>query len=99
VRVIRATLSDVAAGRATLHENSTLYFDAVEISVVYYRSVPVHHLILLIASLNRAGYTPADYPTAHEWNARLLIEQSFAIKCPDIAYHLAGTKKVLCNLK
>lgn len=29
-----------------------------------------------------------------EWNARLLIERSFSIKCPSISYHLAGTKKI-----
>lgn len=29
-----------------------------------------------------------------EWNARLLIERSSSVKCPSIAYHLAGTKKV-----
>ncbi|GKV20594.1 hypothetical protein SLEP1_g30693 [Rubroshorea leprosula] len=29
-----------------------------------------------------------------EWNARLLMEQSSAIKCPSISYHLAGTKKI-----
>ena len=48
------------------------------ISVVYYRS----------------GYSPNDYPTEHEWSARLLIEKSYAIKCPPISYHLAGCKKV-----
>jgi hypothetical protein len=42
----------------------------------------------------RAGYTPDDYPTEEEWAARLMLERSRAIKCPDIAYHLAGTKKV-----
>ncbi|XP_050381223.1 glutathione synthetase, chloroplastic [Argentina anserina] len=42
----------------------------------------------------RAGYTPNDYPSESEWRARLLIEQSSAIKCPSISYHLAGTKKV-----
>ena len=42
----------------------------------------------------RAGYTPDDYPTESEWAARLLIERSFAIKCPSIGQHLAGTKKV-----
>lgn len=30
----------------------------------------------------------------NEWNARLTIEKSSAIKCPSISYHLAGTKKV-----
>ena len=42
----------------------------------------------------RAGYTPGDYPSEAEWGARLLIERSFAIKCPSIGQHLAGTKKV-----
>ena len=42
----------------------------------------------------RAGYTPDDYPTEKEWEARLLIERSSAIKAPSIAYHLCGTKRV-----
>jgi glutathione synthase len=42
----------------------------------------------------RAGYSPDDYPTEAEWDARLLIEQSSAIKAPSIGYHLAGTKRV-----
>lgn len=48
----------------------------------------------------RAGYTPNDYPTEAEWNARIMIEKSTAIKCPTIAQQLAGTKKVqqvLCS--
>ncbi|KAI8547863.1 hypothetical protein RHMOL_Rhmol07G0228300 [Rhododendron molle] len=42
----------------------------------------------------RAGYAPTDYPSESEWKARLLMEQSSAIKCPSISYHLAGTKKI-----
>jgi glutathione synthase len=42
----------------------------------------------------RAGYTPVDYPSESEWRARLLIEKSSAIKCPNISYHLVGTKKI-----
>jgi len=42
----------------------------------------------------RAGYSPDDYPTEVEWEGRKLIEKSNAIKCPNISYHLAGTKKV-----
>ena len=42
----------------------------------------------------RAGYSPDDHPTQKEWDARLLIEKSYAIKCPTIAVHLAGCKKV-----
>ncbi|TPX63011.1 glutathione synthase [Powellomyces hirtus] len=49
-----------------------------EIAVVYYR----------------AGYAPTDFPSQKEWDARLLIERSKAIKCPNIAHHLVGTKKV-----
>ncbi|KAM7476987.1 hypothetical protein LguiB_024230 [Lonicera macranthoides] len=42
----------------------------------------------------RAGYAPADYHSESEWSARQLMEQSAAIKCPSISYHLAGTKKI-----
>lgn len=42
----------------------------------------------------RAGYEPGHYPSSKEWDARLLMERSKAIKCPTIGYHLAGTKKV-----
>lgn len=42
----------------------------------------------------RAGYTPVDYPTEREWEARLMVEQSAAVKCPTLGYQLAGTKKV-----
>ncbi|CAG7872278.1 unnamed protein product [Brassica rapa] len=62
----------------SVQEDGTLIVDGQEVSVVYYRS----------------GYTPRDYPSESEWNARLLIEQSSAVKCPSIAYHLAGTKKI-----
>ncbi|XP_042014000.1 glutathione synthetase, chloroplastic-like [Salvia splendens] len=49
---------------------------------------------VVAVSYFRAGYAPTDYPSESEWSARLLIEQSRAIKCPSIAYHLAGTKKI-----
>lgn len=42
----------------------------------------------------RAGYSPADYFGQTEWDARLKLERSTAIKSPSIGYHLAGTKKV-----
>ncbi|PIA44735.1 hypothetical protein AQUCO_01700378v1 [Aquilegia coerulea] len=42
----------------------------------------------------RAGYAPSDYPSESEWEARLLMECSSAVKCPSISYHLAGTKKI-----
>ncbi|KAK4797122.1 hypothetical protein SAY86_029448 [Trapa natans] len=61
-----------------LKPDGRLFVDGQEISVVYFR----------------AGYTPNDYPSESEWRARLLMEQSLAIKCPSISYHLAGTKKI-----
>ncbi|XP_037046202.1 glutathione synthetase-like isoform X1 [Bradysia coprophila] len=42
----------------------------------------------------RAAYDPQHFPSKNEWDARLLIEKSYAIKCPSIQYQLAGTKKV-----
>lgn len=42
----------------------------------------------------RAGYTPVDYPSEAEWEARELVERSDAYKCPSVAYQLAGAKKI-----
>lgn len=61
-----------------LQADGTLLVGGEAVAVVYFR----------------AGYAPIDYPSELEWRARLLMEQSSAIKCPSIAYHLAGTKKI-----
>lgn len=42
----------------------------------------------------RAGYTPKDYPTEKHWTARELMEKSKAVKCPSVAWHLSGAKRV-----
>ncbi|KAB7498767.1 Glutathione synthetase [Armadillidium nasatum] len=63
---------------AKLTEDKRLIVDDMEIAVVYFR----------------CGYEPNQYPTETEWEARLTIERSKAIKCPSIYYHLAGAKKV-----
>ncbi|KAF2287962.1 hypothetical protein GH714_003521 [Hevea brasiliensis] len=63
--------------------DGTLLVGGQEIAVVYFRS----------------GYAPTDYPSEAEWRARLLMEQSLAIKCPSISYHLAGTKKIQQDLR
>ncbi|CAK1590951.1 unnamed protein product [Parnassius mnemosyne] len=62
----------------TLNDKKQLIFDGRPVAVVYYRS----------------GYEPAQYPSTREWDARLRVERSTAIKCPSIHYQLAGTKKV-----
>ncbi|XP_063982478.1 glutathione synthetase-like [Diachasmimorpha longicaudata] len=63
---------------AQLRPNKELIVENDLVSVVYYRT----------------GYETSAYPTDKEWEVRLLIERSRAIKCPSIQYHLAGTKKV-----
>ncbi|XP_076061733.1 glutathione synthetase-like isoform X3 [Oratosquilla oratoria] len=64
--------------RGKLTDDKRLIIDDKEVAVVYFR----------------AGYEPAQYHTDVEWDARLLIERSLALKSPTISYHLAGTKKV-----
>lgn len=63
---------------AKLGPNAELLIGGIQMSVVYFR----------------AGYEPGHYHSKNEWDARLLIERSAAIKSPSIHYHLAGTKKV-----
>ena len=80
VPMVRATLSEVHAHAKLISRQSvrTLvlsggrFAQPLEVSVVYFR----------------AGYTPNDYPSDDEWNARLLLERSLAIKCPSLAQHL-----------
>lgn len=62
----------------TLDQDKRLYVDGQEVAVVYFRN----------------GYMPQNYISEQAWDARLLIERSLAVKCPDISTHLAGTKKV-----
>jgi len=42
----------------------------------------------------RVGYSPDHYPKDEDWDARLHLEKSRAIKCPSVLTHLAGCKKV-----
>ncbi|KAJ0171391.1 hypothetical protein K1T71_012941 [Dendrolimus kikuchii] len=84
---ISETRPDIQIHRKTLNEiyeetslndKKQLMLDGRPVAVVYYRS----------------GYEPAQYPSNREWEARLRVERSTAIKCPSIHYQLAGTKKV-----
>ncbi|XP_055508707.1 glutathione synthetase-like [Leucoraja erinacea] len=64
--------------RGTLDDSKRLLVDGYEVAVVYFRT----------------GYSPDDYLNEECWIARLMIERSMAIKCPNIATHLVGTKKI-----
>ncbi|RKP24273.1 glutathione synthase [Syncephalis pseudoplumigaleata] len=78
VPMLRRTLDDLSA-RATLDPATrALQIDGMEISVVYFR----------------AAYGPEDYTSESAWETRLMLEQSRAVKCPSVAYQLAGAKKV-----
>ncbi|KAF1390868.1 hypothetical protein PFLUV_G00062550 [Perca fluviatilis] len=62
----------------SLDQDKRLFVDDQEVAVVYFRD----------------GYMPENYISEKTWDARLLMERSLAVKCPDISTHLAGTKKV-----
>ncbi|XP_058266104.1 glutathione synthetase isoform X1 [Hemibagrus wyckioides] len=64
--------------RGFLDQDKRLFVDGQEIAVVYFRN----------------GYMPQNYKSEQSWEARLMMERSCAVKCPDISTHLAGTKKV-----
>ena len=70
------------AAEARLDADGRLYLPGGHVSVVYFR----------------AGYSPDDYPSEAEWDARVTLELSDAFKCPSIQYHLAGAKKVQQDL-
>ncbi|VDK44604.1 unnamed protein product [Anisakis simplex] len=79
-KCVRLTLTE-CAHRLTLGGTSgyELLLDKNEcITIVYFR----------------AGYSPSNYPSELEWNARLQIELSTAVKCPWIGLQLANTKKI-----
>ncbi|QLL34060.1 hypothetical protein HG536_0F03850 [Torulaspora globosa] len=80
IKSVRITLGDLH-NRTTLDPESKRLFvkkTGEEIAVVYFR----------------AGYSPSEYKSERDWENRLLLETSYAIKAPDILTHLSGTKKI-----
>uniref|UniRef100_A0A915K552 Glutathione synthetase n=1 Tax=Romanomermis culicivorax TaxID=13658 RepID=A0A915K552_ROMCU len=79
IQIYRLTLKQCYY-RLRLDNNMKLKFKdhEMEVAVVYFRS----------------GYSPNQYPTEDEWQARRIIEKSTAIKCPWIGAQLAGSKKI-----
>ena len=79
IRVVRRTLSHIAhEARLAGKQRRLVLATDVEVALVYFR----------------CGYTPKDYPTKRQWDARTTLERSHAIKCPCIEHHLVGCKKV-----
>ena len=85
VRCVRQSLGQVRAG-GRLDEGRRLLLAVdgrqEEVAVAYFR----------------AGYMPEHYAGEEEWEARRLIEDSRAVKCPTVGYQLAGSKKVQQDL-
>jgi len=78
VKTIRRTLAEVADRGQLDPATGQLLVDGHIASVVYFR----------------AGYTPDDYYTEKEWQARERIERSNTVACPSVSLQLAGSKKV-----
>lgn len=80
VKSIRLTFDDIHEKLIIDNETGKLYVrdSKQEIAVVYYRT----------------GYTTTDYTSEKDWEARLFLEKSFAIKAPDLLTQLSGSKKI-----
>ncbi|KAJ3230062.1 hypothetical protein HDU81_004789 [Chytriomyces hyalinus] len=79
VKMLRKSLLELQQqGKLVGSERKLILNGETEVAVAYFR----------------AGYAPTDYPSEKEWDARLLVERSFAVKCPNITYHLVGSKKI-----
>ncbi|KAJ1971287.1 Glutathione synthetase [Dimargaris xerosporica] len=76
--MIRQTLAELRQGAHIDPTTQALVLNGTEVAVVYYRTC----------------YAPTDYASSADWETRLIVEQSRAIKAPTVAYQLAGTKKV-----
>ncbi|XP_055344332.1 glutathione synthetase-like [Paramacrobiotus metropolitanus] len=63
---------------ARVDADGRLWVEGLEVAVVYFRT----------------AYMPDHYDGKVDWDLRLLIEKSEAIKCPSVAYQLAGFKKI-----
>ncbi|KAH3687776.1 hypothetical protein WICPIJ_001239 [Wickerhamomyces pijperi] len=80
VKSVRFSLSEIESKTYVDPKTSKIYVRGTdeEISVVYFRS----------------GYAPTDFKTEADWKARLILENSYAIKGPDLLTQLAGAKKI-----
>ncbi|XP_033754132.1 glutathione synthetase-like isoform X2 [Pecten maximus] len=72
------TFKDMTNRGSIRIKDKALIIDGYEVAVVYYRT----------------GYSPKHYRSERDWDTRLMIERSKAIKCPSVQCQLAGTKKV-----
>mmetsp|Transcript_13577 Transcript_13577/g.25473 ORF Transcript_13577/g.25473 Transcript_13577/m.25473 type:complete len:571 (-) Transcript_13577:7435-9147(-) len=95
IPVVRMSLTKAKSQLQLDEETGALYILPDVSADGSYGSVPLKSEVSIVYF--RAGYAPTDYPDGYdgiEWQSRELIERSRATKCPQLGYHLAGTKKV-----
>lgn len=95
IPVVRMSLTKAKSQLQLDEESGALYILPDVSADGSYGSVPLKSEVSIVYF--RAGYAPTDYPDGYdgiEWQSRELIERSRATKCPQLGYHLAGTKKV-----
>lgn len=80
IKSVRITIHEIHTKTSVDPESKRLTYKPTgeEISVVYFR----------------AGYSPDDFLNEQDWNNRLTLETSFAIKAPNLLTQLAGAKKI-----
>ncbi|ANZ76488.1 BA75_04051T0 [Komagataella pastoris] len=80
VRSIRLRMEDISASTDIDEKTKRVRLRATgeEVSVIYYRS----------------AYAPSDFSNLQNWQTRLDLEVTKAIKCPSVLTQLSGCKKV-----
>ncbi|CCH40519.1 Glutathione synthetase [Wickerhamomyces ciferrii] len=80
IKSIRLTLSEIESKTFIEPNSKKLFIKSTndEVSVVYFRS----------------GYAPTDFNSQKDWDNRLILETSKAIKAPTLLTQLAGAKKI-----
>ncbi|CAG98130.1 glutathione synthase [Kluyveromyces lactis] len=77
---VRLTIHEIHEATRLDPETKRLYHKTTgqEIGLVYFRS----------------GYAPSDFVSEQDWENRLTLEISYAIKAPNLLTQLSGTKKI-----
>ena len=78
VKTIRKTLREINESGRLDLKTNLFSIDGQLCSVIYFR----------------AGYSPSDFPSEAQWEAKMLLEKSSSLKSPSVAMHLAGSKKI-----
>lgn len=98
---VRRTLTEVHASMrlesASIGDHSRNRSTAAKKSIADHPQPPFAVLedkYLVAIAYFRSTYVPEDLPTEATWQAREWIEESNAVKCPSIPYHLMTFKKM-----